>query len=131
MIKHIIFFLPFFTFLYGQSNTGYDLLSDLKNNNKNATYTYWIGTVNGNIQGYEYGIWFALDYLTKNKIITLQEKEIFEKQFQLILPNDLNEEDIFKVVWKYIDRNSNYRHMELPELTHIAIKNKLKKRYDK
>ena len=56
MIRHLIFFLPFFTFLHGQSNTGYDLLSDLKNNNKNATYTYWIGTVNGNIQGYEYGI---------------------------------------------------------------------------
>ncbi len=130
-MKHIIFFLPFFTFLHGQSNTGYDLLSDLKNNNKNATYTYWIGTVNGNIQGYEYGIWFALDYLIKNKFITLQEKKIFEKQFQLVLPDDFNEEDIFKVVWKYIDKNSNYRHMELPELTHIAIKNKLKKTYDK
>ena len=130
MIKHIIFFLPFFTFLHGQSNTGYDLLSDLKNSNKNATYTYWIGTVNGNIQGYEYGIWFALDYMIKNKIITLQEKEILEKKFQLVLPNDFNEEDIFKVVWKYIDRNSNYRHMELPELTHIAIKNKLKKGMD-
>ena len=130
MIKHIIFSLPFFTFLHGQSNTGYDLLSDLKNSNKNATYTYWIGTVNGNIQGYEYGIWFALDYMIKNKIITLQDKEILEKQFQLVLPNDFNEEDIFKVVWKYIDKNSNYRHMELPELTHIAIKNKLKKGMD-
>ena len=127
MIKHILFFLPFITFLNGQSNTGYDLLSDLKNSNKNAIYTYWIGTVNGNIQGYEYGIWFALDYMIKNKIITLQEKEILEKKFQLVLPNDFNEEDIFKVVWKYIDKNSNYRHLELPELTHIAIKNKLKK----
>ena len=130
MIKHIIFLLPFFTFLHGQINTGYDLLSDLKNSNKNATYTYWIGTVNGNIQGYEYGIWFALDYMIKNRIINLQEKEILEKQFQLVLPNDFNEEDIFKVVWKYIDKNSNYRHMELPELTHIAIKNKLKKGVD-
>ena len=130
MIKHILFFLPFITFLNGQSNTGYDLLSDLKNSNKNATYTYWIGTVNGNIQGYEYGIWFALDYMIKNKIITLQEKEILERKFQLVLPNDFNEEDIFKVVWKYIDKNSNYRHLELPELTHIAIKNKLKKGMD-
>tara|TARA_A100000164_G_scaffold187456_1_gene166338 strand:- start:599 stop:952 length:354 start_codon:yes stop_codon:yes gene_type:complete len=113
--------------LHGQSNTGYDLLSDLKNSNKNATYTYWIGTVNGNIKGYEYGIWFALDYLSKNKIISNQEKQSLEKEFRLVLPDDLNEEDIFKVVWKYINKNSNDRHMELPELTHVAIRNKFKK----
>ena len=130
MIRYIIFLFPLYALLQSQSNTGYDLLSDLENSNKNAVYTYWIGTVNGNIQGYEYGIWFALDYMMKNKIISDEEKDRLIKEFELILPNDLNEEDIFKVVWKFISKNTNYRHMELSELAHIAMKNKFKKEID-
>jgi len=130
MIRYIIFLFPLYALLQSQSNTGYDLLSDLENSNKNAVYTYWIGTVNGNIQGYEYGIWFALDYMMKNKIISDEEKDRLIKEFELILPNDLNEEDIFKVVWKFISKNTNYRHMELSELAHIAMKNKFKKETD-
>ena len=130
MIRYIIFLFPLYALLQSQSNTGYDLLSDLENSNKNAVYTYWIGTVNGNIQGYEYGIWYTLDYMMKNKIISDEEKDRLIKEFELILPNDLNEEDIFKVVWKFISKNSNYRHMELSELAHIAMKNKFKKETD-
>ena len=130
MIRYIIFLFPLYALLQSQSNTGYDLLSDLENSNKNAVYTYWIGTVNGNIQGYEYGIWFALDYMMKNKIISDEEKDRLIKEFELILPNDLNEEDIFKVVWKFISKNTNYRNMELSELAHIAMKNKFKKETD-
>ena len=130
MIRYIIFLFPLYALLQSQSNRGYDLLSDLENSNKNAVYTYWIGTVNGNIQGYEYGIWFALDYMMKNKIISDEEKDRLIKEFELILPNDLNEEDIFKVVWKFISKNTNYRHMELSELAHIAMKNKFKKETD-
>tara|TARA_B100000427_G_C15433392_1_gene561865 strand:- start:54 stop:503 length:450 start_codon:yes stop_codon:yes gene_type:complete len=127
MIRYLIFIFSVFSVLQSQSNTGYDLLSDLENSNKNAVYTYWIGTVNGNIQGYEYGIWYALDYMMNNGIISVEEKEGLIKKFELILPNDFNEEDIFKVAWKFISKNPNYRHRELSELTHIAMKNKFKK----
>ena len=130
VIRYLLFIFSCFSVLESQSNTGYDLVSDLESNNKNAVYTYWIGTVNGNMQGYEYGIWYVLDYMIKNEIISVAEKEKLIKKFELILPNDLNEEDIFKVVWKYISKNTNDRHMELSELTHIAMKNKFKKKPD-
>ena len=68
--------------------------------------------------------------MMKNEIISVAEKEKLIKKFELILPNNLNEEDIFKVVWKYISKNKNDRHMELSELTHIAMKNKFKKKPD-
>ena len=73
-MKKIPFFALFiFTVQYGQSSIGNDLLSDLENSNKNAVYTYWIGTVNGNLRGYEYGVWYALNYLMSNGIISENE----------------------------------------------------------
>tara|TARA_B100001996_G_scaffold67553_1_gene49193 strand:- start:95 stop:502 length:408 start_codon:yes stop_codon:yes gene_type:complete len=126
MKKYPIFLFILITFLQSQSNTGNDLLSDLENSNKNAIYTYWIGTVNGNIQGYEYGVWLALDYMTDNRIISEKEKNKLTKEFELVLPKDLNEEDVFKIVWKFISKNPDYRHMQLSELTNIAIKDKFK-----
>ena len=124
-MKKIPFFALFiFTVQYGQSSIGNDLLSDLENSNKNAVYTYWIGTVNGNLQGYEYGVWYALDYLMSNGIISENEKDEISKKLDFVVPKDLDEEDLFKIVWKFISKNPDYRHMQLSELTHIAIKNK-------
>ena len=124
-MKKIPFFALFiFTVQYGQSSIGNDLLSDLENSNKNAVYTYWIGTVNGNLRGYEYGVWYALNYLMSNGIISENEKDNLSKKLDLVVPKDLDEEDLFKIVWKFISKNPDYRHMQLSELTHIAIENK-------
>ena len=124
-MKKIPFFALFiFTVQYGQSSIGNDLLSDLENSNKNAVYTYWIGTVNGNLQGYEYGVWYALNYLMSNGIISENEKDEISKKLDFVVPKDLDEEDLFKIVWKFISKNPDYRHMQLSELTHIAIENK-------
>ncbi len=119
----ILFYFSLIT-TYGQSVTGNDLLSDLQNSNKNAVYTYWIGIVNGNIQGYEYGTWFVLEHMAKLDMITPEEKIKLMESLEIKLPDDADEEDIFKIVWKNISKNPERRHMHLSELTHIAIKEK-------
>ncbi len=122
MRKYQILFYVSIVASYGQSTIGNDLLSDLQNSNKNAVYTYWIGVVNGSIQGSEYGTWLVLDYLTREGFLTSEEKIYLTKHFKLKLPDNADEEDIFKIVWKYISKNPDYRHMHLSELTHMAIK---------
>ena len=121
MIIRILFYIIIFDLSYGQSITGNDLLSDLQNSNKNFVYSYWIGMVNGNIQGYEYGIWYALDQLYKDGKINNEERNHFLQQFNLSFSNNLDEEDIFKIVWKYINKNPDIRHMQLSELIPMAL----------
>ena len=106
---------------YSQSMTGNDLLSDLQTSNKNIVYTYWIGIVNGNIQGSEYGIWFTLDSMMKEGLIEKEQKNEILKRLKITVPKNKNEEEIFKIVWKYIDKNPEIRHMQLSELTHMAL----------
>tara|TARA_Y100000591_G_scaffold332513_1_gene370121 strand:+ start:1136 stop:1507 length:372 start_codon:yes stop_codon:yes gene_type:complete len=121
MIIRIFFYIIIFDLSHGQSITGNDLLSDLQNSNKNFVYSYWIGMVNGNIQGYEYGIWYALDQFYKDGKINNEERNLFLKHFNLSFSNDLDEEDIFKIVWKYINKNPDIRHMQLSELIPMAL----------
>ena len=121
MIIRIFFFIIIFDLSHGQIITGNDLLSDLQNSNKNFVYSYWIGMVNGNIQGYEYGIWYALDRLYKDGKINNEERNHFLKHFNLSFSNNLDEEDIFKIVWKYINKNPDIRHMQLSELIPMAL----------
>ena len=121
MIVRILFYIIIFDLSYGQSITGNDLLSDLQNSNKNFVYSYWIGMVNGNIQGYEYGIWYALDQLYKDGKINNEERNHFLQHFNLSFSNNLDEEDIFKIVWKYINKNPDIRHMQLSELIPMAL----------
>ena len=121
MIIRIFFYIIIFDLSHGQSITGNDLLSDLQNSNKNFVYSYWIGMVNGNIQGYEYGIWYALDQLYKDGKINNEERNHFLRHFNLSFSNNLDEEDIFKIVWKYINKNPDIRHMQLSELIPMAL----------
>ena len=121
MIIRIFFFILIFDLSHGQIITGNDLLSDLQNSNKNFVYSYWIGMVNGNIQGYEYGIWYALDQLYKDGKINNEDRNHFLKHFNLSFSNNLDEEDIFKIIWKYIDKNPDIRHMQLSELVPMAL----------
>ena len=121
MIIRIFFYIIIFDLSYGQSITGDDLLGDLQNSNKNFVYSYWIGMVNGNIQGYEYGIWYALDQLYKDGKINNEDRNHFLKHFNLSFSNNLDEEDIFKIIWKYIDKNPDIRHMQLSELVPMAL----------
>ena len=119
-------FFIFFNLLYGQSITGNDLLIDLQTSNKNIVYTYWIGMVNGNIQGYEYGIWYVLDQMVREGMINNNEKNDFLKRLKISLPEQVDEEDIFKIIWKYIDKNPDIRNRQLSELTHMALREKNK-----
>ena len=121
MIIRIFFFILIFDLSHGQIITGNDLLSDLHNSNKNFVYSYWIGMVNGNIQGYEYGIWYALDQLYKDGKINNEERNHFLKHFNLSFSNNLDEEDIFKIIWKYINKNPDIRHMQLSEIIPMAL----------
>ena len=121
MIIRIFFFIIIFDLSYGQIITGNDLLSDLQNSNKNFVYSYWIGMVNGNIQGYEYGIWYALDRLYKDGKINNEDRNHFLKHFNLSFSDNLDEEDIFKIIWKYINKNPDIRHMQLSELIPMAL----------
>ena len=121
MIIRIFFLIIIFDLSHGQSITGNDLLSDLQNSNKNFVYSYWIGMVNGNIQGYEYGMWYALDQLYKDGKINNEERNLFLKRFNLSFSNNLDEEDIFKIIWKYINKNPDIRHMQLSELIPMAL----------
>ena len=121
MIIRIFFFIIIFDLSHGQIITGNDLLSDLQNSNKNFVYSYWIGIVNGNIQGYEYGIWYALDRLYKDGKINNEERNHFLKHFNLSFPDNIDEEDIFKIIWKYINKNPDKRHMQLSELIPMAL----------
>ena len=120
-IIKIFFFVIILNLANAQSITGNDLLSDLQNSNKNIVYTYWIGIVNGNIQGYEYGIWYVLDQLYKEGKINEKERENILKGINISLSNQLDEEDIFKIIWRYIDKNPEIRHMQLSELIHMAL----------
>ena len=114
-------FIVIFNLAQSQSITGNDLLSDLQNSNKNIVYTYWIGMVNGNIKGYEYGIWYTLDQLYKEgKINDIERKNIL-KRFNISFSSQLDEEDIFKIIWRYIDKNPEIRHMQLSELIQMAL----------
>ena len=36
-------------------------------------------------------------------------------------PNNLTEQQIFKIVWKYINKHPEKRHMGLSKLTHMAL----------
>ena len=119
-------FFILFNLLYGQSITGNDLLIDLQTSNKNIVYTYWIGMVNGNIQGYEYGIWYVLDHMVREGMINNNEKNDFLKRLKISLPEQVDEEDIFKIIWKYIDKNPDIRNRQLSELTHMALREKNK-----
>ena len=119
-------FFILFNLLYGHSITGNDLLIDLQTSNKNIVYTYWIGMVNGNIQGYEYGIWYVLDHMVREGMINNNEKNDFLKRLKISLPEQVDEEDIFKIIWKYIDKNPDIRNRQLSELTHMALREKNK-----
>ena len=80
MKKCIIIFYLFMASINGQYVTGNDLLSDMRDSNKNEVYVYWIGTVNGNIQGYEFGIRSVLNELEDNGIISQEEGyDIYER----------------------------------------------------
>ena len=120
IIKTFLFII-IFNLSHAQSITGNDLLSDLQNSNKNIVYTYWIGMVNGNIQGYEYGIWYTLDQLYKEGKINETERKNILKRFDISFSSQLDEEDVFKIIWKYIDKNPEIRHMQLSELIHMAL----------
>ena len=110
-----------FNLAHAQYITGNDLLSDLQNSNKNIVYTYWIGMVNGNIQGYEYGIWYTLDQLYKEGKINETERKNILKRFNISFSSQLDEEDIFKIIWRYINKNPEIRHKQLSELIHMAL----------
>ena len=70
MKKYLIVLLFCLGLCRSQSPRGSDLLSDMAESNKNEVYVYWIGTVNGTLEGYKFGSQFALDMLAKYGIIT-------------------------------------------------------------
>ena len=128
-----------FNLAHAQYITGNDLLSDLQNSNKNIVYTYWIGMVNGNIQGYEYGIWYTLDQLYKEGKINETErkkalaklepyqkedfKEIFTIMEDLPVTVRLLDPPLHEFLPKLEDDNSEL--LETTGITQKELKNRL------
>ena len=121
MKKCIIIFYLFMASINGQYVTGNDLLSDMRDSNKNEVYVYWIGMVNGNIQWYEFGIRSVLNELEDNGMISQEEEYDIYERIGYKKPNNLTEQQIFKIVWKYINKHPEKRHMGLSKLTHMAL----------
>ena len=55
-----------------------------------------------------------------NLIEEVQKNEIL-KRLKITVPKNKNEEEIFKIVWKYIDKNPEIRNMQLSVFTHMAL----------
>ena len=69
----------------------------------------------------EYGIWYTLDQLYKEGKINEIERKNILKRFNISFSSQLDEEDIFKIIWRYINKNPEIRHKQLSELIHMAL----------
>ena len=126
MKKYLIVLLFCLGFCSSQSPRGSDLLSDMAESNKNEVYVYWIGTVNGTLEGYKFGSQFALDMLAKDGIITGKDKLVYLEALKFRVPSNVTEQQIFKIVWRYINKHPEKRHMDLSTLTFMAINESFK-----
>ena len=126
MKKYLIVLLFCLGLCSSQSPRGSDLLSDMAESNKNEVYVYWIGTVNGTLEGYKFGSQFTLDMLAKDGIITERDKTVYLEALKFKIPNNMTEQQLFNIVWKYINKHPEKRHMDLSVLTFMAINESLK-----
>ena len=85
-----------------------------------------IGTVNGILDGYKFGSQFALDILAKDGIITEKDKTVYLEALKFKVPSNVTEQQIFKIVWRYINKHPEKRHMDLSTLTFMAINESFK-----
>ena len=113
MKKYMIVLLFCLGLCRSQSPRGNDLLSDMAESNKNEVYVYWIGTVNGTLEGYKFGSKFALDMLAKDGIITERDKKLYLEALKFKVPNNVTEQQLFNIVWRYINKHPEKRHMDL------------------
>ncbi len=125
MKKYLIVLLFCLGLCSSQSLRGSDLLSDMAESNKNEVYVYWIGTVNGTLEGYKFGSQFTLDMLAKDGIITERDKTVYLEALKFKIPNNMTEQQLFNIVWKYINKHPEKRHMDLSVLTFMAINESL------
>ena len=125
MKKYLIVLLFCLGLCSSQSPRGSDLLSDMAESNKNEVYVYWIGTVNGTLEGYKFGSLFILDMLVKDGIITERDKTVYLEALKFKIPNNMTEQQLFNIVWKYINKHPEKRHMDLSVLTFMAINESL------
>ena len=125
MKKYLIVLLSCLGLCSSQSPRGSDLLSDMAESNKNEVYVYWIGTVNGTLEGYKFGSQFTLDMLAKDGIITERDKTVYLEALKFKIPNNMTEQQLFNIVWKYINKHPEKRHMDLSVLTFMAINESL------
>ena len=125
MKKYLIVLLFCLGLCSSQSPRGSDLLSDMAESNKNEVYVYWIGTVNGTLEGYKFGSQFTLDMLAKDGIITERDKTVYLEALKFKIPNNMTEQQLFNIVWKYINKHPEKRHMDLSVLTFMAINESL------
>ena len=121
MKKYLIVLLSCLGLCSSQSPRGSDLLSDMAESNKNEVYVYWIGTVNGTLEGYKFGSQFTLDMLAKDGIITERDKTVYLEALKFKVPNNVTEQQLFNIVWRYINKHPEKRHMDLSTLTFMAI----------
>ena len=121
MKKYLIVLLFCLGLCNSQSPRGSDLLSDMAESNKNEVYVYWIGTVNGTLEGHKFGSQFALDMLAKDGIITERDKKVYQEALKFKVPNNVTEQQLFNIVWRYINKHPEKRHMDLSTLTFMAI----------
>ncbi len=126
MKKYLIVLLFCLALCKSQSPRGSDLLSDMAESNKNEVYVYWIGTVNGTLEGYKFGSQFALDMLAKDGIITEKDKTVYLEALKFKVPNNVTEQQLFNIVWRYINKHPEKRHMDLSTLTFMAINESFK-----
>ena len=126
MKKYLIVLLFCLGLCRSQSPRGSDLLSDMAESNKNEVYVYWIGTVNGTLEGYKFGSQFTLDMLAKDGIITERDKTVYLEALKFKVPNNVTEQQLFNIVWRYINKHPEKRHMDLSVLTFMAINESLK-----
>ena len=126
MKKYLIVLLFCLGLCSSQSPRGSDLLSDMAESNKNEVYVYWIGTVNGTLEGYKFGSQFTLDMLAKDGIITERDKTVYLEALKFKIPNNMTEQQLFNIVWRYINKHPEKRHMDLSVLTFMAINESLK-----
>ena len=126
MKKYLIVLLFCLGLCKSQSPRGSDLLSDMAESNKNEVYVYWIGTVNGTLEGYTFGSQYTLDMLAKDGIITERDKMVYLEALKFKVPNNVTEQQLFNIVWRYINKHPEKRHMDLSTLTFMAINESFK-----
>ena len=59
-------------------------------------------------------------------IITEKDKTVYLEALKFKVPSNVTEQQIFKIVWRYINKHPEKRHMDLSTLTFMAINESFK-----